>query len=164
VVNELLDRRELACDLDRNQSFLKSIGSGIIVRNFAYPYGDLSFRTKRNLEGRFDSCRSLIWGVNTGILDLGALKTWALENASLDRGRIVELIGETVRTKGWLIFSSHDVNEEPSRFGVSPDLLEFALAAAREARCSPVTVADGLALVTGAHQRGRSTTARNVGS
>jgi len=48
---------------------------------FRYPYGDLSFRTKRYLEGRFDSCRSLLPGVHTGVIDLGALKTWALENA-----------------------------------------------------------------------------------
>ena len=150
---------ELACELDQNQTFLRSIASGIIVRNFAYPYGDLSFRTKLYLEGRFDSCRSLIWGVNTGIVDLGALKTQALENASLDRRRIVELIAETVRTRGWLIFSSHDVNEEPSRFGVSPDLLEFALAAAREAGCFPVTVAEGLTFAAGAHQHGPNTPA-----
>ena len=140
---------ELARELDRNQAFLKSIASGIVVRNFAYPYGDYSFRTKRYLESRFDSCRSLIWGVNSGIADLGALKTHALENASLDRTRIVELIAETVRTNGWLIFSSHDVDVEPSKFGVSPDLLEFALAAARNAGCIPVTVAEGQAFITG---------------
>ena len=56
-----------------------------MVRNFAYPYGDLSVRTKRYLETRFDSCRSCHAGINTTVADLGALKAWPLDNASVDR-------------------------------------------------------------------------------
>jgi peptidoglycan/xylan/chitin deacetylase (PgdA/CDA1 family) len=138
---------ELASDLERNRLFLNGVTGGLVARNFAYPYGDLSFRTKRYLESCFDSCRSLIPGVHSGTMDLGALKTWALENASIDRGRIADVVAETVRTKGWLIFNSHDVDEQPSRFGVSPDLLAFALKTACESGCLPVTIAGGLALV-----------------
>jgi peptidoglycan/xylan/chitin deacetylase (PgdA/CDA1 family) len=137
---------ELATDTERNHSFLTSISDRIAVRNFAYPYGDLSFRTKRYLEGRFDSCRSLIPGVNSGTIDLGALKTWALENASIDRGRILDLVAQTAKTRSWLIFNSHDVEEQPSRFGVSPELIAFAAATARDAGCRPVTIAEGLKL------------------
>ena len=136
--------RDLGSDLDRNRAFLKNIDGEIDVRNFAYPYGDLSLRTKRYLERRFDSCRSLIRGVNSGLADLGALKTWPLEDASADRAKIVELIAETVQTRGWLIFFSHDVDEQPSTFGLSPRLLTFAVAAAKAAGCTCVSVADGL--------------------
>jgi len=59
------------------------------------------------------------------------------------------VIAETVRTNGWLIFYSHDVDDAPSRLGVSPDLLAHALATARNAGCLPVTIADGLRLVRG---------------
>jgi peptidoglycan/xylan/chitin deacetylase (PgdA/CDA1 family) len=144
-----ISARELATDTERNHLFLKGVSDGIGVRNFAYPYGDLSFRTKRYLEGRFDSCRSLLPGINTGTIDLGALKTLALENASIDRPRILDLVAETVKTNNWLVFNSHDVQEVPSRFGVSPDLLAFAAATAKDAGCRPVTIAEGLRLAGG---------------
>ena len=117
--------RRTDSELNRNQFVLKTISSDIVVRNFAYPYGDLSVRTKRYLEARFDSCRSSHAGFNTAVADLGALNAWPLENASLDRQKVAELIAETVRSGGWLIFYSHDVSDEPTRFGVSPDLLEI---------------------------------------
>jgi peptidoglycan/xylan/chitin deacetylase (PgdA/CDA1 family) len=137
----------LVAELERNRSFLQGIDRGMIVRNFAYPYGDLSFRTKRHLERHFDSCRSLHPGVNIASADLGALKARALENASIDRRGISAIVAETARRSGWLVFNSHDVNDEPSQFGVSPALLEFALKAVREAGCRVVTVREALQIL-----------------
>jgi peptidoglycan/xylan/chitin deacetylase (PgdA/CDA1 family) len=155
---------ELVADLERNRRFLKGINGAITVRNFAYPYGDLSFRTKRYLETRFDSCRSLLRGVNEGSADLGALKTCPLENATIDRGEILEFIAKAVKVNGWLIFSSHDVEDVPSQFGVTPDLLAFAVGAAGDAGCRLVTIADGLEFLGGAKSHRRSEkTFRTVG-
>jgi len=141
---------ELLADLDRNQRFLSGIERGIAPRNFAYPYGDLSFRTKRYLETRFDSCRSLLRGVNEETADLGALKTCPLEDATIDRAEILAFLARTVQTDGWLIFSSHDVEERPSKFGVTPDLLDFAVRASRDSGCRLATVADAIALARAA--------------
>jgi peptidoglycan/xylan/chitin deacetylase (PgdA/CDA1 family) len=140
---------ELAADLERNRRLLEGIAGERAARNFAYPYGDLSFATKRYLETRFDSCRSLLRGVNAGAADLGALKTCPLENATIDRAGILAFVAKTVQANGWLIFCSHDVEEEPSEFGVTPELLAFAVRAGRDAGCRLVTVADGLALARG---------------
>lgn len=145
--------RDLAANLEQNRIFLKSITGGFTARNFAYPYGNLSLRTKHYLEEHFDSCRSLAPGMHTRIIDLGALKTHALENASTNRTKIADAIAETVQANGWLIFSCHDVDEEPSRFGVSPDLLAFALATAKQAGTSLVTIAEGLKFSAGAQHR-----------
>jgi len=138
---------ELGSDLNRNQSVLKEIDNSILLRNFAYPYGDMSVRTKRYLEARFDSCRSGHAGINNTVADLGALHAWPLYDASLDRIKIARLIAETVQGNGWLIFYSHDVAERPSRFGVSPDLLDWAVGAAKRAGCTLATIADGLELI-----------------
>jgi peptidoglycan/xylan/chitin deacetylase (PgdA/CDA1 family) len=140
---------ELDRDLERNRAFLQDATGTSKARNFAYPYGDLSFHTKRRLENRFTSCRSLIPGLHTRTVDLGALKSVRLENSSTDQTRIREQIRATVQQNGWLIFCSHDVEEKPSLFGVSPDLLAFALSCAVEAGCRLVTVAAGLGLVRG---------------
>jgi peptidoglycan/xylan/chitin deacetylase (PgdA/CDA1 family) len=141
---------DLDRDLDRNEAFLKGIHGDIAVRNFAYPYGDFSYRSKRSLEGRFDSCRSLMQGVNAGTADLGTLKSWSLENASISRAQIMGVIAEAVQRNGWLIFASHDVDDPPSRFGVTPDLLAFAIMTAKAAGCTFATVADALKIAAGA--------------
>jgi peptidoglycan/xylan/chitin deacetylase (PgdA/CDA1 family) len=140
---------ELVADLERNRNFLSGVSGDIAVRNFAYPYGDLSWGAKRYLETQFDSCRSLLHGVNAGRADLGALKTCPLENATIGREAVRAIIAETVARKGWLIFSSHDVADRPSRFGVMPDLLAFAVASARDAGCRLATVAQALQVLRG---------------
>jgi peptidoglycan/xylan/chitin deacetylase (PgdA/CDA1 family) len=149
-----ISHNELVADLERSRRFLKGINSACAVRNFAYPYGDLSFRTKRYLETQFDSCRSLLPGVNERTADLGALKTCPLENATIDRREVLEFIAQAVRTNGWLIFSSHDVEDPPSKFGVTPDLLAFAVRTAKDAGCRLVTIADGLEFAAAPNWRG----------
>jgi len=144
---------ELKSELDRNQAALAGINSNIVLRNFAYPYGDLSVRTKRYLECRFDSCRSSHAGINIDLADLGALDAWPLQNAALDRDKIVRLVAETVHRRGWLIFYSHDVAEQPSRFGVSPDLLECAVNTAKRAGCVLANVGETLKFIRAAHER-----------
>jgi peptidoglycan/xylan/chitin deacetylase (PgdA/CDA1 family) len=138
---------ELDAELDRNQSVLKQIDSGIVVRNFAYPFGDMSIRTKRYLEARFDSCRSGHAGLNNGVADLGALNAWPLQNACIESTKIADLMAETVRARAWLIFYSHDVAERPTEFGVTPDLLDYAVDLAKRRGCRVATIAEGLELV-----------------
>jgi len=144
---------ELKSELDQNQAMLAGINGNIVLRNFAYPYGDLSVRTKRYLECRFDSCRSSHAGINIGVADLGALEAWPLQNAALDRDKIVRLVAETVHRRGWLIFYGHDVGERPGRFGVSPDLLEWAVSTAKRAGCVLANVAETLKFIRAAQER-----------
>jgi len=144
---------ELKSELDRNQAVLADINGNIVLHNFAYPYGDLSVRTKRYLECRFDSCRSSHAGINSGLADLGALDAWPLQNAALDRDKIVRLVAATVQRRGWLIFYSHDVAEQASRFGVSPDLFEWAVSTAKRAGCVIANVAETLKFIRAAHER-----------
>ena len=151
-----VSHNELVAELERNRTFLQGIHSDIVVRNFAYPYGDLSFRAKRCVETHFDSCRSLLPGVNVGVVDLGALKSCELQNSSIGGEGIRDIIDETVRQNGWLIFVSHDVDDEPSQFGVSPDLLELALDTATTAGCLVVNVESALQILSGVALRSGS--------
>ena len=134
----------LDAELSNNRAVLQAIDSGIELRNFAYPYGDFSIRTKRHLEQRFDTCRSSHAGINSGTADLGSLHAWPLEDATITPGKISELIAETVLTSGWLIFFSHEVKEAPNRYGVSPTLLDWALRTAKDAGCALTGVAQTL--------------------
>jgi peptidoglycan/xylan/chitin deacetylase (PgdA/CDA1 family) len=152
-----LSRGELDLEYSRNQSALKRIDGNLPVRNFSYPYGDLSFRARLHLETLFDSCRSIDPGINAGLADLGLLKSCTLDNRSIDRAEISRLIADTVRINGWLIFLSHDVCDEPSRFGIQPDLLEFALHNAQQAGLQPVTISQALRIARGIAPGGHTT-------
>jgi peptidoglycan/xylan/chitin deacetylase (PgdA/CDA1 family) len=142
-----VSRRRLEHDLILNRKALESFG--VAARNFCYPYGDLSFAAKLFLQDRFDSCRSAISGVNHGDLDLGAIKSCELFDERLDRPGVEKLVAHTVRTNGWLVFYSHDVDPSPSPCGVTPDFLRFALETATAAGCRCVTIADGLSRAAG---------------
>lgn len=152
----------LGTDLERNRWALKNIDSEIELRNFAYPYGDLSWRTKRYLQSRFDSCRSVHPGINRGVADLGSLNAWPLESAMIDRAKITALIGEAARKNGWLIFYSHEVAERPNRFGVTPGLLAFAVATARQSGCVLSTIAGAIDIARVAKRTAAQTAARQI--
>ena len=151
-----ISRQALASDLDRNRLFLQSILGDSPISNFAYPYGDISFATKRYLARRYDSCRALTPGVNADVADLGVLKSNALEQASIGRQDVSHLITETVRRNGWLLFATHDVNDTPTRYGVRPDLLAFAMRSALAAGCRLVTVAQALRIMRGEESDGEA--------
>jgi peptidoglycan/xylan/chitin deacetylase (PgdA/CDA1 family) len=148
-----ISRDALERDLERNREFLQGLLGGVELRNFAYPYGDFSFATKRYLGARFDSCRSPTPGVNSGIADLGVLKSCAFEQAAIDRQRVLDVIAEAVRRNGWLLFAGHDVQDAPSPYGVQPGLLAFALTSALEAGCQLVTVSQALRILRDANSR-----------
>jgi peptidoglycan/xylan/chitin deacetylase (PgdA/CDA1 family) len=151
-----VDHDVLDSDLDRNRTFLQGILGNIPIGNFAYPYGYISFKAKRHLAKRYDSCRALTPGVNAGTTDLGVLKCHPLEQVAIDRAVITRVIAEAARRNGWLLFASHDVTDTPSRYGVRPDLLAFALRSALAAGCEVVTVSQALRLVRGAKPNGRA--------
>jgi len=151
-----ISRQALASDLDRNRFFLQGVLGNSPVSNFAYPYGDISFATKRYLGVRYDSCRATTPGVNADVADLGVLKSNALEQSSTDRHGVSHLITETVRRNGWLLFASHDVNDTPSQYGVRPELLTFALRSALAAGCRLVTVAQALRILRGEEPDGEA--------
>ena len=151
-----VDQDTLDSDLDRNRRFLQGALGNIPVENFAYPYGYISFKTKRHLGTRYDSCRALTPGVNADVADLGVLKACALEQTAIDRKAISRLISEAVRRNGWLLFASHDVADSPSQYGVRPDLLSFALRSALASGCQLVTVAHALRLLRGTNPDGQA--------
>ena len=87
-------RDALVAEIEQNRCFLQGIHGDLTVRNFAYPYGQLSLRTKLYLQSRFDSCRTLCPGVNVRAADLGALKSCTLGNASVNRQGIAGIVAE----------------------------------------------------------------------
>jgi hypothetical protein len=116
----------------------------IKVENFAYPFGMASVSRKGQLRKIFRSSRGILPGVNSGIVDLHFLRAMPLTEQDIDRDAIDRAFDEAVAKNGWLIFYGHDVENTPSPYGCTPDLLRHALKAAARRNIPALTVAGAL--------------------
>lgn len=137
--------RALDQDTARNQAFASGILGDYPLTSFAYPYGDVSPRTKLLFSSRFPSCRGITRGVNAGLIDLAQLKAVILEHRAWNPVAIERLVAEAVRRNGWIIFFTHDVSPDPSPFGSTPQMLDHALSALRKAGVDILPVKHALA-------------------
>lgn len=139
-----LDVASLANEIMRNRGYFRALDASIETDTFAYPYGYGSFGRKHQLKDQFQTCRSILPGVNSGAVDLQFLRAVPLIDGQMDRAGIERLFDEAETNNGWLIFYGHDVAEQPSRWGCSPALLNHALAAAARRKIPALTMAEAL--------------------
>ena len=111
-------------------------------KNFAYPYGEVTLTTKRRMGPRMGSCRGTSGGLNGPDVDLNLLRANRLYGGIDQLDAAKRLIVENEKRRSWLIFYSHDVARNPSRFGCTPALLEEVVSFATNHSIRIVTVAD----------------------
>lgn len=98
----------------------------------SYPISYPRPGTKRRLQSRFRGCRAGGQAPNRGTVDLNYLNSFFLEQSVDDFTAVERVIGANAEQGGWLIFSTHDLSEAPTRFGCTPRFFEATvLAAAR---------------------------------
>jgi peptidoglycan/xylan/chitin deacetylase (PgdA/CDA1 family) len=139
-----LDAASLSLEIEQNRNYIGSLDPAIEVANFAYPFGYGSFARKRQLKATFQSCRSIVPGVNSGTVDPQFLRANPLIDIGIDRDAIDRAFEEAQSNNGWLIFYSHDVADEPSPYGCSPALLTYALEAASRRKMPVRNMAEAL--------------------
>ncbi|WP_249779451.1 polysaccharide deacetylase family protein [Bradyrhizobium sediminis] len=139
-----LDAESLAAEIARNGRYLRALDPSIKVENFAYPFGYGSFGRKGQLKQAFQSCRSIVPGINSGTVDLQFLRAMPLIDRRIGRHEIERAFDQAQTYNGWLIFYSHDVADKPSAYGCSPDLMNHALEAASRRRIPVLNMAEAL--------------------
>lgn len=131
----LLSRDELKASLEANQravDFCK-------FESFAFPFGYWDWGSKKTASERFKTVRTAIKGINEGHADLAGLKSVPLYEGAGREG-VDHWFKLLEKTNGWLIFYTHDVQAQPSRFGCTPDLLAYCLKQAAQLGCRVETV------------------------
>lgn len=123
---------EIAAEIDENGRQIAALLDGAGPTNFAYPYGAVSLTARHTLKSRFSSCRGTELGINAGATDLADLKVAILFNDAFDDAAMRRTIDEAASGNGWVIFYTHDVREQPSEWGCTPDQLEAAVGYAAE--------------------------------
>lgn len=126
-----LDKQTMSDELDRNQQFVSHHFDDVQLRSFAYPFGSVSPGAKLMLQNRFASCRGISPEINVDTVDLGLVRAISLYEHLFDRPKLQALLGK-LHGNTWLVFYTHDVDPAPSAYGVSPDLLAYAVKTAAE--------------------------------
>lgn len=108
----------------KNQLHIKEYFPELKFRTFAYPYGHLTFRTKKIVQKYYTCSRGIRPGINYGKTDLNLLKSNLLFGNTTNLNPIKQLIDSNKKLKGWLTFFTHDVEKNPSEYGCTTDLLE----------------------------------------
>ena len=90
----------------------------------------------------FSTCRGGGQTHNSGRVDLNRLNAFFLEQSLDAPSAIEEAIEQNKRDCGWLIFATHDVSAEPTRYGCTPDFFEAVVQKVREAGTEVLTVSE----------------------
>jgi peptidoglycan/xylan/chitin deacetylase (PgdA/CDA1 family) len=135
--------------LERNSAALARVAPGARMESFGYPLTTPSPGNKQVAGARFASCRGGGQSFNAGRLDRSLLKSFFLEKSVGQPQAVKDLIDRNTAANGWLIFSTHDVTENPTRYGCTPAFFEQVVRWSRDAGAQIVTVAQALAAVSG---------------
>jgi peptidoglycan/xylan/chitin deacetylase (PgdA/CDA1 family) len=109
----------------KNQMTLSNIMQGAAFKTFAYPSSQPRPDTKRRIGELFPCCRGGGQTLNRGTADLNLLKAFFLDVRNGNAvGIIKRLIDKNAESCGWLIFATHDVDYNPSRYGCTKKFFE----------------------------------------
>jgi len=128
----------------QNRTALADVVPGVTLPVFAYPLNGPVLSIKRAVGKHFVSCRGGGQTFNSGVMDLNLLKSYFLDWRNRgDLEGVRDVVKRNAAARGWLIFSTHDVATEPSKYGCEPDFFEEAvrLSVASGARVLPMMAA-----------------------
>ena len=120
---------EYESSVTQNASALAAVLRLRPLQTHSYPISYPRPATKRRLQRRFRACRGGGQTFNHGTVDLNYLNSFFLEQSRDDFGAVERLIAANADAGGWLVFSTHDISENPTRFGCQPAFFEEVLRA-----------------------------------
>lgn len=107
-----------------NRQVLNKLVPGAAFQTLSYPISVPRARTKQKVAKHFLCCRCGGQTFNAGNVDLNYLSAFFLEQSRDDPEKVKQLIEQNRRVRGWLIFATHDICENPTPFGCTPDFFE----------------------------------------
>jgi len=124
----------------RNNQALYGLLPGGEFGSFSFPKWVPKPSVKQIAARHFDACRCGGQTFNADPMDVNLLKAFFIEKSRDDLASIRQLIEQTYRTRGWLIFATHDISDDPTPYGCTPatftHIVDHALASG--ARVLPV--------------------------
>jgi hypothetical protein len=112
--------RDFEKSVVRNGQALRALAAPVQFQTLSYPISCPRPDTKRRCARYFAACRSGGQTDNSGRLDLNNMQAYFLEQSRGNSDGIKAAIDACCRRGGWLIFATHDVCRQPTRFGCEP--------------------------------------------
>lgn len=136
-----------ARSLEENRRSLAALVPGYEFKSFSYPISPPRGATKRLAGTLFETCRGGGQMVNHGIVDLNYLASFFLEK-SRDRIRDVKkAIDDNQELRGWLIFSTHDVDSNPTSYGCTAEFFDEVVHYSVDSGARILTVRDAMSFL-----------------
>ncbi len=126
-------------EIRRNQKHLRTLGIPA-SRSFAYPYGETSAAAKDILGQHYASLRGVRPGINRRHSDAHQLNAVPIEGDFAAKGLALSYVKSLEAEPGWLIFYTHDVRNNPSEWGCTPELFKAICSAVQRAEFEVMTV------------------------
>jgi peptidoglycan/xylan/chitin deacetylase (PgdA/CDA1 family) len=133
----------IACDVTLNDATLNE--HGFRTETFAYPYGEVSTTAKAMLGPRFRALRTVNAGIIAGEADLAWLPGVGIEGPG-GEAKARKWMDRAKAKNAWVILYTHDVRDEPSAWGCTPDVLERLVNGALEDGFQVLPVNEALSL------------------
>jgi peptidoglycan/xylan/chitin deacetylase (PgdA/CDA1 family) len=130
-----------------NRRALQQVAPGAVFKTHSYPKSLPRPSIKRRAGRRFAACRGGRQIFNLGATDLNALSAFFLEQSRDNPGFVQEMIARNRDASGWLIFATHDVCDQPTPFGCTPDFLENVVRCAANSGARILPVGQALDLI-----------------
>lgn len=123
-----------------NRQALDNLVPGAFFQTLSYPISVPRPGTKKRTGKRFVCCRCGGQTFNAGEVDLNYLSAYFLEKSRGNLEKVKKVIEQNRRARGWLIFATHDICNNPSPFGCTPEFFEDVVkcAVSSDARVLPV--------------------------
>ena len=110
--------------LKNREALLEIIGYTDFI-TMSYPKRHPHPRNKRVAGKYFECCRGGGQTFNSGVIDLNLVKSCFIDKINNETEETLKFkIDQNRKERGWLIFSTHDVRDNPSRFGCTPEFFE----------------------------------------
>lgn len=115
----------------------------------SYPISAPRPGIKQRAERWFTACRGGGQTLNIGAVDLNYLRAFFLEQARDSPDSIWEIVDRNTIEGGWLIFATHDVSAQPTRFGSTPEFFEKVVKRAVDSGAKILPISQALTLTCG---------------
>lgn len=136
-------------DINKNQASLNTLGLPA-SKTFAYPYGQVTSELKTALSTKFIGSRGIRNREYHEDIDLNQIRSNRIY-AGADFEKVLGQISRIADKPGWLPIFTHDVRDNPSEFGCTPEQIRSVIEAVKKSGAQVLTMAEAIEQMELAH-------------
>lgn len=135
-------------DIGTNRQAFRKMGLPS-CRTFAYPFGQTTSEVKTRLANDYTGLRGITSGAMVGKVDLNQIRSTPMFTGEPFE-TLLRQIKELAGSNSWLTLFTHDIQDNPTQWGCTPDEMDAVIAAVKESGAEVLTVADAIAKIKAA--------------